>query len=120
MKDFNRVAIMTEKDTVCRGFMFEYIQDNFPYNGWAPVGGAVMEAFENTFGDIKASAGMVREKRETFITAIQAELKTRLGAHMAGHEAFADLTKKIREVLQPHASAATQDRTLMTHTKLGL
>ncbi|MDB5490953.1 MAG: hypothetical protein JWO78_802 [Micavibrio sp.] len=105
MKDFNRVAIMSEQDTVSKGFMFEYIQENFPYNGWQPVGYAVMFAFEDTFGGMNAPAKAVREKREDFITAVQKEL-----GKNAPHPVCVALTEKIRAVLQPPAPAVTPDQ----------
>ena len=108
MKDFNRVAIMAAQDSVSRGFMFEYIQENFPYQGWAPVGYAAMDAFEKTFGDIKAPAGLVRERRDDFITALEQEIATRFGSPMAGHKAFTDLTQKIRDVLTHPAPTPLQ------------
>lgn len=121
MKDFNLVAIVLEKNPVDRGFMFEYIQQNFPYAAWQPVGYAVMDAFEKTFGDMKAHVYKIQENRERFVTAVQEELKMRLG-EQADDPAYLALTEKIRAMLQPETPSSTPAaepaKALVPHAKL--
>lgn len=122
MKDFNRVAIMSDQDIVQKGFMFEYIQERFPGVAWQPVGYAVMDAFEKTFHKMTAPAEALRDNRERFITAVQEELKAYLGDRLAGHPDCVALTEKIRTTLQPAAPAPAKAvaKGSVTHTKLGL
>jgi hypothetical protein len=115
MKDFNRVAIMSDQDIVNKGFMFEYIQERFPGVAWQPVGYAVMDAFEKTFGNMNAPAKALRDNRERFITAVQEELKTYLSDTLAGHTDCIALVEKIRTTLQPAPAKAS-----VAHAKLGL
>lgn len=106
MKDFNRVAPVKEIDTLNKGFMFDYIQGNFPYVAWQPVGYAVMDAFEKTFGGMNASARTVRKNCDGFITAIQAEL-----GNDAGRPECVALVDKIRTTLQPASVKAKKAET---------
>ncbi len=122
MKDFNRVAIMSDLDTVNKGFMFEFIQENFPGIAWQPVGYAVMAAFEKTYGGMNALTGTVRDHREKFIAAVGDELKTRLG-DLADHSDCVALTNKIRSVLQPSGCCCMNSnptKASLNHAELGL